>query len=336
MIEKRLFHPVASTEDLARRDGAAMAVRLLGEDLVVWRDGEGRVRAFADRCPHRGAALSMGRVVDGTIECPYHGWRMRGDGRCVRVPAVPAFEPPAHHRACAYEAREAYGLVWVALTEPSALDADARVPPFAAESDDRLRKVTSGPYDVTTSAPRIVENFLDMSHFGFVHDDYLGSRDRTEQRPYEVAATPTGFLATGCFAWQPRSSIHATGGAMVEYTYEVNAPYTAILTKIPEQGAVGLAGFRESIALFVCPIEPERSRVWIRMAMTRSDDPDQALRDFQDTIFGQDQPVLESQRPRRLPITAQAPVRELSSAADRSATAYRRYLLERGITFGIC
>lgn len=335
MIEHQLFHPVAAVADLDALEGRPLAVRLLETDLVVWRDGAGEVRAFHDRCPHRGAALSRGQVLDGQLECPYHGWRFEGGGHCEHVPAVPAFRPSAEHRAAACSARLAYGLIWAALTAPSALPADSAVPAFAAEDDPHLRKVTSGPYEVSTSGPRIVENFLDLAHFGFVHEGWLGSRDITEQLPYKVAVTPTGFLATECFAFQPRSSIHATGGAMVEYTYEVNAPYAAILTKVPEERSVGLPGFRESIALFVCPIEPERSRVWIRMAMNRSDEPDQALRDFQDTIFGQDQPVLESQRPKRLPITGRAPVRELHSVADRSASAYRRYLLERGITFGV-
>ena len=63
---------------------------------------------------------------------------------------------------------------------------------------------------------------------------------------------------------------------------------------------------------------------------------DDTLRSFQHTIFGQDRPVLESQRPKRLPVSDDAPVRELHSAADRSSAAYRRYLRERGIGFGVC
>ena len=154
--------------------------------------------------------------------------------------------------------------------------------------------------------------------------------------PYTVQATPTGMLATQCLAWQPKSSVHAQAGAMVEYTYEVNGPYTAVLTKVPDPSTVALADFRESIALFVCPVTPESSRVWFRLAMNDFDSPDAALQAFQHTIFTQDQPVLESQRPRRLPISDAPPVQELHSAADRSSAAYRRYLRERNITFGGC
>jgi phenylpropionate dioxygenase-like ring-hydroxylating dioxygenase large terminal subunit len=336
MIERVFFHPVALCRDLHEQP---VPVRLLGEDLVLWRDAAGQARVFTDRCPHRGAALSMGRVVDGALECPYHGWRFEPEGRCIAIPAVPEFTPPEGHRACAHQVREAYGLVWVCLSPADAAtqaQVPAPLPAFAAEDDTNLRKVTSGPYDVQASAPRIVENFLDMSHFGFIHTGWLGTRDHTAMQPYKVEKTPTGIFVSDCFAWQPQSSVHAQGGAMVEYTYEVAGPYHCVLTKVPEATAVKLANFRESIALFVCPVEPERSRVWIRMAMNHSEDPDQKLIDFQNTIFGQDQPVLESQRPKLLPISDQAPVKEVHSAADLASSHYRRYLRELGVRFGTC
>lgn len=99
---------------------------------------------------------------------------------------------------------------------------------------------------------------------------------------------------------------------------------------------MALADFRESIALFVCPVTAESSRVWFRLAMNDFASPDAALQAFQHTIFMQDQPVLESQRPRLLPISETAAVRELHTAADRSAAAYRRYLRSRGISVGTC
>lgn len=337
LIEQAYWHPVALATALA---GQPMPARLLDQDLVLWRDGAGLPRAALDRCPHRGARLSLGCVRGGELECPYHGWRFDGSGQAVAVPALPGFAPPASHRATAFEALERYGLVWVRLRTGGAPDeavtVEADPPAFAAEHEPRLRKVNCGPYDVATSAPRIVENFLDMAHFGYVHEHWLGAREHAAVPDYRVEATATGFLATGCKAWQPRSSVHAQGGAEVEYTYEVNAPYTAVLTKVPEPGSVALAEFRESIALFVCPVGAESSRVWFRLAMNDFDSPDSALQAFQHTIFTQDQPVLESQRPRLLPVSDDVPVRELHCAADRASAAYRRYLRERGITFGVC
>lgn len=323
MIETTNWHPVAAAEDV---QGGPLAVRLLDTDLVLWRDAEDRVRAFLDQCPHRGARLSLGKVCDGHLECPYHGWQFAGDGACIRIPAVPDFTPPTSHGARACEVQEAYGLVWVRLAP-----GDAPLPAFEAEVDARLRKFNCGPYDVATSAPRLVENFLDMSHFGFVHTGILGDRAHTEQPPFEVSVDAAGVHVTNCRAWQPQSNKLSTGGSWVAYGYEVPAPYTAVLSKAPD----AQAGYRESIALFVCPVDAERSRVWIRLALPDFDSALSELRTFQDTIFMQDAPIVESQRPKRLPLTNDV-AREVHSAADRSSSAYRRYLREQGVKFGTC
>lgn len=325
MIERQHWHPVAGSE--AVRD-APVAARLLGEALVLWRDPQGAIHAWPDRCPHRGARLSLGRIEDGRLECPYHGWQFGPGGQCLHVPALPAFTPPATHCVQAFEAREAHGLVWVRLQAGA-----PELPAFAAEADVRLRKLNCGPYTVEASAPRIVENFLDLSHFAFVHEGWLGARGASAIDDYRIEDTPTGLRATGCKAWQPQSNLHSTAPAQVEYGYEVTAPYTAVLTKIPEQGTTAVADWRESIALFIAPVDAERSVVWFRLAVADFDSPDEKLRAFQDTIFRQDQPVLESQTPKRLPLDLRA---ELHTAADRASSAYRRYLSRQGITFGVC
>lgn len=325
MIERLHWHPVAAADAVA---GQPVPARLLGEDLVLWRDADGAVHAWADRCPHRGARLSLGRIDNGRLECPYHGWQFGPGGRCEHVPALPAFVPPATHCAQTHAVQEANGLVFVRL----AASRDA-MPVFAAEDDTRLRKLNCGPYDVEASAPRIIENFLDMAHFGFVHEGWLGARAATAIDPYQVEETATGLRATQCKAWQPQSNLHSTAPAQVEYTYEVTGPYTALLTKVPDAGSVAVADWRESIGLFICPLEPERSRVWFRLAVADFASADDKLRAFQDTIFLQDQPVLESQRPKLLPLDLRA---ELHTAADRASSAYRRYLSRLGITFGVC
>lgn len=330
MNEASLWHPVALLTDLSDQP---LAAQLLGHDIVLWKNSVGQVQAWADRCPHRGAKFSLGRVVNDRLECGYHGWQFNSSGQCTLVPALPTFTPPVSHCARVHEAQEAYGLIWVRLEK-----SDSVIPAFEAESDARLRKVNCGPYLVQTSAPRIVENFLDMSHFGFVHEGWLGDREHVAMFDYEVKKTATGLLATNCQAWQPKSNLHSTAGSIVAYAYEVNAPYTCILTKAPDPSTLGAHitdkdNFRESIALFVCPITPESSRVWIRMAMTDFDSPDSALQSFQNTIFGQDQPVLESQSPKRLPLDIRA---ELHTVADKASSAYRRYLADANITFGTC
>ena len=326
--EATLWHPVALADTVVN---APVAALLLEQPVVLWRDGAGAVHALADQCPHRGARLSLGRVTEqGELECPYHGWRFEGSGQCTHVPALPTFVPLATHCARRYAACEAHGLVWVRLGDGNG---NLALPRFAAEDDARLRKLNCGPYDVAASAPRIIENFLDMSHFGFVHEGWLGSRSTTAIDDYRVEPTPTGLMATGCKAWQPQSNLHSTAAAQVEYTYEVTAPYAAVLTKVPEAGTTAVDGWRESIALFICPVTPVRSRVWFRLAVADFESSDEKLRDFQHTIFTQDQPVLESQMPQRLPLDLRA---ELHTAADKASSAYRRYLRQSGITFGVC
>lgn len=316
--ERRFAHPVLDAPALG---DAPVAVRVLGDDIVLWRDAAGTPRAAPDRCPHRGTRLSLGRVCDGQIECPYHGWRFDGAGRCVSIPALPGFVPPASHGLATHRLNEAHGLLWLHL------DAEAALPRFDAERDPKLRQLNVGPYDVAASAPRIVENFLDLAHFGFVHEGWLGDRAHAQLDDYRVEPTPTGFVASGCRAWQPKSNRLSSEGSWVDYRYEVTSPWSAVLTKLPEKQG----GYRDEIALFVCPVDEESSRVWFRMALTDVDSSDAQIRAFQHTIFTQDQPVLESQRPKRLPLSTG----EVHCAADRSSAAYRRFLRETGVTFGV-
>ena len=332
MIEETHWHPVALCEDVVQQP---LAATLLERDLVLWRDAVGAVHAWADQCPHRGARLSMGHVVDGRLECAYHGWQFAPGGQCTHVPALPAFVPPVSHCARTYRACEKHGLVWVQIAQAigTVSDAGSGVPAFAAQGDAHLRKINCGPYDVATSAPRIVENFLDMAHFGFVHEGSLGMRSVAAIDDYSVEATAHGLLATQCRAWQPQSNLNATTPTQVEYTYEVTAPFSAVLTKVPGAASVTAMGDRESIALFICPIGPEASRVWFRLAVGDFESSDSKLRDFQRSIFMQDKPVLESQNPKLLPLDLRA---ELHTPADKASSAYRRHLTQLGITFGVC
>jgi phenylpropionate dioxygenase-like ring-hydroxylating dioxygenase large terminal subunit len=316
------WHPVAASSAL--KPGELQQAVLLGAELVLWRSEDGAPHAWRDRCPHRGTRLSIGRLEDGELVCAYHGWRFNAEGRCTGVPALPDFTPPAAACARTYAATDSHGLVWASLGAPRGAPPD-----FPEASDPRLRTVLCGPYDVASSGPRVVENFLDLAHFAYVHEGILGSRDRPQIRDYDVKPlSGGGVVATGCLAWQPRSNFAAERGTEVEYGYRVTRPLTAILTKLPQ----AQSEFREAIALHVQPMDEERSRAWIIMAMTERDSSEESLRAFQDAIFVQDRPILENQVPRRLPL---APGAELPVACDRLSQAYRRYLAELGLRYGV-
>ncbi len=301
--------------------GKPTRVQMLGCHFVLFRDAAGAVACLADTCPHRGAALGDGEMVGHEVACPYHGWRFGADGRCTQIPALPSFTPSDSHALSPLRVVQAHGLLWLQL------EGALNLPRFDGEADAKLRKLNVGPYDVAASAPRIVENFLDLAHFGFVHEGWLGDRAHAQLADYRIAPTSCGFVASGCRAWQPQSNRLSSEGSWVDYRYELTSPYTAVLTKLPERQG----GYRDEIALFVCPVDEETSRVWFRMALTDHDSSDEQIRAFQHTIFTQDQPVLESQRPRRLPLSGG----EVHCAADRSSAAYRRFLRDSGITFGV-
>ena len=323
------WHPVAASATLDC--GTLQPVRLLGHDVLVWRSDDGAVHAWDERCPHRGARLSLGHVEHDRVVCAYHGWQFDATGQCRLQPAHPRDTPPPAARALQYQVQEAYGLVWVCLGVPA-----RALLPFPEFADARLRKVVCGPYRVQTCGPRIIENFLDMAHFPFIHTGILGAATQTEVPDYVVApfddglgdAGMQGVIATNCLAYQPRANLLADTGSMVEYTYRVVRPLTAILTKLPLQQD----GFDEAISLHVQPVDEEQCDAWIVLAMTNGVSTDAEMRAFQDTIFAQDLAILESQRPKRVPLQ---PGIEVPQRADRLSAAYRRLLLQLGMTYGV-
>jgi phenylpropionate dioxygenase-like ring-hydroxylating dioxygenase large terminal subunit len=307
------WHPVARVEDLDR--GAPVAARLLDEDIVLWRAGE-TVHAWKDLCVHRGTRLSLGKVVGGErLECPYHGWTYGADGRCVLMPAHPDQAPPAKACVTTYRARCAFGAVWATLGSGT-----ADIPRFALLDDGHHNVLMAGPYRVHASGPRIVENFLDVGHFPFVHEGILGDRARPEINDYEAVVNDDGVLATGVQVYQPDP--YATGeGSTVTYTYRVHRPLTASFIKHGEHSF--------GMMLSVTPHDPVESTAWMWMAMNY--EPATEMVEFQDRIFAQDRPILESQRPELLPLDLQA---ELHLRSDRTAIAYRRWLRKLGVRTG--
>ena len=113
--------------------------------------------------------------------------------------------------------------------------------------------------------PRIVENFLDMAHFPFVHAGVLGAESHTEVRDYTVTAKEDGIEVTNCLFWQPAATPGSTSGADVEYRYRVPHPYVATLSKLPRDGAAGF-----SLMIMASPLDEEHCRTWMIGAFTRS------------------------------------------------------------------
>jgi phenylpropionate dioxygenase-like ring-hydroxylating dioxygenase large terminal subunit len=217
-----------------------------------------------------------------------------------------------------------YCYLWACLGDPT-------TPLFAIpEVDEPGRRVLhAGTIGVHVSAPRAVENFLDMAHFPYVHTNILGVEPYTDVAEYEVHidADTNDLWATDCVFWQPVAATTSTEGQMTDYLYRVPHPYCVILYKtspVDERNDV--------IALFCTPVAEDFIEANMFLCLLDDSNSTAMIRDFQLTIFGQDKPILENQYPKLLPLDprAETPIR-----ADKIAIAYRRWLTELGVDYAV-
>ena len=208
------------------RAGRVLGVQAERHALALFRDARGAACALEDRCAHRNAPLSLGKVADGCLECAYHGWRYDGEGRVTQVPALPAPEAArSAHAVKRYRVSEQDGYVWVSLA-----DAPPAVAPLAFP---RLGETgwTSFTMKTLFHAPveACLENFLDVPHATFLHRYWFRAPTAREIRA--VVRT----LADGCeaeFFEEPRERslvwwlLAPRGGAM-RHTDRFIAPRTS-------------------------------------------------------------------------------------------------------------
>lgn len=318
-VARSLWHPAALARDLP--PGALRPAVVLGEEIAVWR-GAGGLHAWQDLCVHRGVRLSLGKIVNGcSLRCAYHGWTYDENGQCLQMPAHPSLKPPLKARVQTYVCEERAGLVWVSLG--GFLEA---LPELAEFGDAAFRAIPCGPYPSAAGAPRLIENFLDVAHLPIVHEGTLGVAGQAEIVPYEVALEDDGRpVARDIRIFQPNPEGLAQAG-QVAYEYGILSPFTAYLRKrLPE-------GRCFTLLFAVSPVSETESVAYFTVFMNYGDpagDPEIAA--FQDRIFAQDQPIVASQRPERLPLDL---AEELHLPSDRLAIAYRKYIRALGLTFG--
>jgi phenylpropionate dioxygenase-like ring-hydroxylating dioxygenase large terminal subunit len=182
---------------------------------------------------------------------------------------------------------------------------------------------------VRASGLRVIENFLDLAHFPYVHTDILGIEEKPEVAKYEVELRRDvdELWATKCEFFQPKAAASAEGGQISQYMYRVVSPFNVMLYKTPPSAP----NRWDVIALFVQPVEPALSIAHPYMLVIDDASSDAELIGFQQMIFLQDKIVLENQRPILLPLQ---PGRETPTRADLSSVLYRRWLKEKGLTYG--
>ncbi|MXW58692.1 MAG: aromatic ring-hydroxylating dioxygenase subunit alpha [Acidimicrobiia bacterium] len=193
------WYPIALSEDI---DPGPHGVQVLGRRYALWRSDDGSPTAAPDRCPHRQAPLSEGRMVDGCLECPYHGWRFGAGGRCELVPSsVPGTPVPPKAHLDTVNIEERYGLVWLCPGKPLGW-----IPEIPQEENPEFRRLNTPFQHWAVSSTRITDNFMDFSHFPFVHTATFGLAQETVIPPLEMGDLPDGYRG---------------------YVYEVNANNTS-------------------------------------------------------------------------------------------------------------
>lgn len=218
------FYPIARSSELK---SAPMAVELFGTPLVLYRDATGRAAALLDRCPHRNAPLSMGKVRTGEIECPYHGWRFDGEGRCKAIPGLVSLGKPLRFRVPSYAAAELDG--WVYVYGKAGERPNGPPPRFPFADDPRYTRVHAAIVAEGTIRD-FAENALDVPHTAFLHRGLFRTQKKTHR--VEVVVRRSRHWVEAQYIGEPRPEgligrLLAPGGGEVEHYDRFFSPTTA-------------------------------------------------------------------------------------------------------------
>ena len=312
---ENFWHPIATAREVTDQP---RQFRLLGERVVAFRDEAGPV-AFKDLCVHRGTALSGGSIRDGRLACPYHGWEYDRSGACVHIPSLPeGASIPRNAHAIVYQARDAYGLLWVAMAEPAQ--------PFPGWSEDAwinpaYRVFPVNQYLWRASAARVIENVLDFSHFNFVHKGYTELADGPVIKPHEITTSRDGLA----FAYED---------GRLRREYRLHFPFVLHDKKFViaegqggtwSEGAAPSVGDATILSFIASPLDAATTRIYVFIARNHAlDKEDSAFSGGFDTIMAQDQVIVESQRPEEIPTDLREELH--LRLPDAAAVAYRRML----------
>jgi phenylpropionate dioxygenase-like ring-hydroxylating dioxygenase large terminal subunit len=315
---RNFWYPLLESSALGT--AAPVAVRLLGEDLVLWRDRDGQPHALADHCPHRWARLSLGRVLGGDLQCAYHGLRFDGRGRCVLVPWEPDGSPPPEGMVVpAYPAAELGGLVWGYLGDVDAFPA----PPLAEAAPPELSDDAYARYTMTEvwqtnwligldGTDRFHATILHAEVQAVANDEWKGGPTRPAEVPLadrriKLLETPEGVRGF---------SVDLQGNAIhTGHVTTTGIPYFQLPCLITNEfvAAPGTEPYRNR--LWVLPIDAEHTRA-TRCISQRATTPEARARWarlYEDVV-----------RPRTLGVSAQdAAIAESQGSLAESRTNER-------------
>jgi phthalate 4,5-dioxygenase oxygenase subunit len=235
-IMRRHWIPACLSEEVAEADGKPVKTRLLGEDLVVFRDSDGRLGVLDEYCPHRRVSLAYGRNEECGLRCLYHGWKMDVEGNVLEMSSEPPESGLAEKvKTKAYPAREAGGFVWTYMG-PRETMPEFEPPAFAPTPDTRVSIVK---IHVACNWAQILEGQIDSAHSSSLHSsdmkpakvdsakavDTHWLRPSTDKAPrMQVEATSYGFH----YAAIRRPIVNAATHDYIRRTVYI-APFTALI-----------------------------------------------------------------------------------------------------------
>ncbi len=297
-------------------------ITMLNQNFVLYRDSTGQLIALKDLCAHRGAALSLGRVEEDCIRCPYHGWKYHSDGTCIEIPSnQPGMPIPKRAHVETYPVQEKYGLVWLFWGDLPEKERPP-LPPFPEFGDSAWRSIS---YELRWNAhyTRVVENSLDPAHAAFVHAHSFGSgmAQKPQLSDYKVHLEAWGASASlnlkqhapkGIF-WR---YIHSKDRLEVKTTRTLYMP-NIIITRTGAD-APGLIMFFVHV-----PVDDNTTIskcIQLRRFLTQPW-ADGIFQKHNLKIYREDKPVVESQRPK---VGSHDLAAELYVSSDALLIAYRK------------
>jgi phenylpropionate dioxygenase-like ring-hydroxylating dioxygenase large terminal subunit len=303
-----------------------VAVWLLGDPWVLYRvpGAVDEIVAFADRCPHRLAPLSIGSVEPAGLRCAYHGWCFDSTGRAVEIPALGpgATLPPRARLLPAAGVEVRYGTVWLAPEPPL-----TPLPDFGVDLGP-LEAIDLPVLDARASAGLLADNFLDIAHFPFVHAATFGAEESRTVEPYDVVRNGWGFDASYTHAFANREDPGVAAGirALVQrrrMTYQYRAPLALMLRlDYLDSGGINIIGF------FIQPLDESRCRIWSSLWRDDVGGDERRAKEvaaFEVAVINEDLRLQETYRDLRLPLDVRT---EVHTRADRTTLELRRVLAE--------